>query len=115
MVKVSFAVASRKRRKRVLKAAKGQRGGKSKLLQTAKESVKRAMAFSYRDRKRKKREFRTLWISRINAACRELGISYSKFINGMNKAGIKLNRKVLADIALNDKKAFKKLAGEIKN
>jgi large subunit ribosomal protein L20 len=109
MTRVKFAVASRKRRKKVLKRAKGQFGGRSKLYRTAKESVQKGMYYSYRDRKQKKRAFRNLWIARINAACREESLSYSKFLKGLKKAKVVLNRKVLADLAINDKKAFTKL------
>jgi len=109
MAKVKWAVASKKRRKKVLKRAKGQFGGRSKLIRTAKESVQKGMYYSYRDRKQKKRLFRSLWISRINAACKEAGISYSRLIGGLNKAKIQMNRKILADLAVNDKKAFSEI------
>ncbi|MFH1381150.1 MAG: 50S ribosomal protein L20 [Candidatus Omnitrophota bacterium] len=109
MVKVAFAVASRKRRKRVLKKAKGQFGARSKHIRTAKEAVQKGMAYSYRDRKQKKRLFRNLWIARINAACREKNISYSKFMNGLKKAKVSINRKMAAELAVSDKKAFEKL------
>lgn len=109
MSRVKWAVASRKRRKKVFKRAKGQVGGRSRLLRTAKESVKRALAYSYRDRKDKKRLFRNLWIIRINGACEELGYSYNKFMGGLKKAKISLNRKMLAWLAVNDKKAFGEL------
>ncbi len=110
MTKVKWAVASRQRRKKVLKRAKGQFGGRSKRIRMAKESVQKGMYYSYRDRKVNKRNYRALWISRINAACKDAGISYSKFMSGLKKAKIELNRKVLADMAVNDKKAFKELA-----
>ena len=109
MTRVRFAVASKKRRKKVFKRAEGQFGGRSKLYRTAKESVQKGMYYSYRDRKQKKRLFRNLWIARINAACREEGMSYSKFLYGLKKAKIALDRKVLADLAVTDKKAFSKL------
>ncbi|MFH1594708.1 MAG: 50S ribosomal protein L20 [Candidatus Omnitrophota bacterium] len=109
MGRVKFAVASRKRRKRVLKKAKGQFGGRSKLYRTAKESVQKGMYYSYRDRKNKKRLFRRLWITRISAGCKEKGLSYSKFVNGLKKAKVTLDRKSLAELAANDKKAFNKL------
>ena len=109
MTKVKWAVAARKRRKKVLKRAKGQFGGRSKLHRTAKESVQKGMYYSYRDRKQKKRNFRVLWITRINAACKELNISYSKFMNSLKKAKIDLNRKMLAELAVHDKKAFREL------
>ncbi|MCE9502058.1 MAG: 50S ribosomal protein L20 [Leptospira sp.] len=94
------------RRKKVLKAAKGFRGGRSKLLRTAKSAVMKAGQWAYRDRRAKKREFRSLWITRINAAVRENGVSYSKFIHSLDKLGIKMDRKTLADLAYNDKEVF---------
>ena len=109
MARVTHGVSSRKRRKRTLKAAKGYRGGRSKLYRTAKETVARARAYSYRDRKVKKRDFRSLWIARINAACRLNGIKYSGFIDGLAKAKVLINRKVLAELAVSHKTAFKKL------
>lgn len=109
MTRVKFRVVSRKRRKKVLKRAKGQYGARSKLYRAARESVQKGMYYSYRDRKQKKRLFRNLWIARINAACREADLSYSKFMNGLKKAKVALNRKILADLAVNDKKAFDKL------
>lgn len=113
MTKVKWAVAARKRRKKVLKRAKGQFGGRSKLHRTAKESVQKGMYYSYRDRKQKKRNFRVLWITRINAACKELNISYSKFMNSLKKAKIDLNRKMLAELAVHDKKAFRELVKSV--
>ncbi|MEE9275021.1 MAG: 50S ribosomal protein L20 [bacterium] len=101
--------AGRARRKRLLKAAKGYRGARSKRYRSAHETVLRAMAFATRDRRVRKREFRRLWTVRINAAARELGLSYSRFIYGLGKAGVAVNRKVLADIALSDPPAFAKL------
>jgi len=109
MTKVKFKVASKKRRKKVLKKAKGQFGGRSKLYRTAKESVQKGMSYSYRDRKQKKRLFRSLWITRINAAAREEGLSYSKLLMGLKKAKVALDRKTLSILAVNDKKAFSKL------
>ena len=109
MPKVKHAVASRRRRKKILKMAKGQYGGRSRLYRTARESVARALVYSYRDRKARKRDFRSLWIIRINAACREYAISYSRFINGLKRAKATINRKILADIAVNDKIGFGKL------
>lgn len=114
MTKVKFKVASRRRRKKVLKKAKGQFGGRSKLYRTAKESVQKGMSYSYRDRKQKKRLFRNLWIARINAAAKEENISYSKFLGGLKKAKIALDRKVLADLAVHDRKAFSKLVELVK-
>jgi len=110
MARVRFKVASKKRRKKVLKQTKGQFGARSRLYRTAKEAVQKGMAYSYRDRKQKKRLYRRLWIARINAACRNEDISYSKFLYGLKKAKIVLDRKVLADLAVYDKKAFNKLA-----
>ena len=109
MARVKHAPASRRRRKKILKMAKGQYGARGRLYRTAKESVARALAYSYRDRKVRKRDFRSLWITRINAACRAHAISYSKFINGLKKAKAAIDRKMLADIAVNDKAGFGKL------
>jgi large subunit ribosomal protein L20 len=103
------------RRKKVLKLAKGYRGGRSRLFRTATEAVARALNYAYRDRRTRKRDFRRLWITRINAASRQNGISYSSLINGLSKAGIALNRKMLADLAVNDPKAFAQLAEIAKN
>jgi len=109
MSRVTKSPASRKRRKKVLKQVKGARGARGKLYRSAVESLTRSLAYSYRDRKQKKREFRKLWIARISATCKERGISYSKFINGLNKSEIKLDRKILSDITINDTKAFDKI------
>jgi large subunit ribosomal protein L20 len=109
MSRVKHAVATRKHRKRVLNAAEGQWGGRHRFYRRAKESVAKGMMYSYRDRKAKKRDFRALWIARINAACREHGVSYSRFINGLKKAKIALDRKILSELAVSDKKAFGKL------
>ena len=106
---------TRQRRKKVLKKAKGYFGGRRKLFRTAKETVLRAGVFAYRDRRRKKRLARSLWIVRINAACRQVGVSYSVFMNGLKKAGIVLDRKVLAELAVNDPGAFAKLAEKAKS
>jgi large subunit ribosomal protein L20 len=100
---------TRRRRKKVLKKAKGYFGGRRKLYKTAAETVLRAGAFAYRGRKQKKRAARSLWIVRINAACRQVGLSYSKFMAALKKAGIQLDRKVLAELAVNDPPAFAKL------
>lgn len=110
MVRVKTNVASRKRKKRVLKDAKGQFGHRSTRYQQAKRSVVKGLSYAYRDRKVKKREFRSLWIVRINAACDELGVTYSRFINGLKKAKVELNRKVLSELAISSPGAFKKLA-----
>jgi large subunit ribosomal protein L20 len=101
---------TRQRRKKILKQAKGYVGGRHRLYRTAAETVLRAGAFAYRDRRQKKRVARGVWIVRINAACRELGLSYSRFMAGLKKAGIGLDRKVLAELAVHDPTAFAKLA-----
>ena len=113
MSKVKHAVATRKHKKRTMKAAEGQWGGRSRFYKRAKESVAKGMMYSYRDRKAKKRNFRSLWITRINAACKEHGTSYSKFMAGLKKIKVTLDRKVLADIAVTDKKVFAKLVEAI--
>ena len=105
---------TRQRRKKVLKQAKGYVGGRRRLYRTAAETVLRAGAFAYRDRRQKKRAARGLWIVRINAACRTAGLSYSRFIAGLKKAGIGLDRKVLAELAVSDPAAFAKLAETVK-
>ncbi|KPL05278.1 MAG: 50S ribosomal protein L20 [candidate division Zixibacteria bacterium SM1_73] len=109
MPRVTKSVASRRRRKKILKAARGYYGGRSKLYRTAKESVRRGLAYAYVHRRRRKRDFRRLWITRINAAARIYGLSYSVFINGLKKAGVLLDRKNLADMAIKDQEAFAKL------
>jgi len=109
-MRVKRGQAAHKRHKKYLKLAKGYRGARSKLYETARETVERALVYAYRDRKTKKREFRKLWILRINAAARENGLSYSKFIRGLALAGVELNRKVLADMAVREKENFTKLA-----
>lgn len=114
-MRVKRGMAAHRRHKKYLKMAKGYRGGRSKLYRTAREAVERSLAYSTRDRKVRKREFRKLWILRINAAARENGISYSKFIHGLNLAGIELNRKVLADLAVREKADFAKLAELVKS
>ena len=105
---------AKRKHKKVLKLAKGFRGSRSKQYRVAKQSVMRALTESYRGRKEKKRQFRELWITRINAACRLNDISYSKFMFGLKKANIVLNRKILADLAVSDEKAFSKLADTAK-
>lgn len=107
------AVASRARRKKILKAAKGFWGRKSNVWTVAKNAVEKGMQYSYRDRKAKKREFRALWIQRINAGTREYGISYSAFMGSLKKANIDLNRKVLADLAMNHREAFKAIVEKV--
>ena len=109
MSRVKHAVATKRHRKRTMKAAEGQWGGRSRFYKRAKESVAKGMMYSYRDRKARKREFRALWIARINAGCRLHGMSYSRFIAGLKKAKISLDRKILADLAVMDPKAFTKL------
>lgn len=106
MARVKNSVTTKARHKKVLKQAKGYFGSKHRLYKTAKEQLMHSGQYAFRDRKQKKREFRKLWITRINAACREEGISYSRFIEGLNKAGVEINRKMLSEIAINDKKAF---------
>lgn len=106
MARVKSAVASRKRRKKVLKAVRGFRGGRSKLIRQAYGALDRAMAMAYVGRKQKKRQYRRLWTVRINAACRAAGCNYSQFIDGLHKAGIEVNRKMLADLAVTDPEAF---------
>jgi large subunit ribosomal protein L20 len=115
MARVRVAVSSRKRRKRYLKAAKGFRGGRKNLIRTVQETLDRAGVYAYRDRKVKKREFRRLWIVRINAAARLHDLSYSRFMNGLKKANISLDRKILADIAMNDGESFGELAAMAKS
>ena len=109
MPRATNTPASKKRRKKVLKRAKGFFQGRRKLFRTAHETVMRAMAYATRDRKQRKRHFRTLWTIRINAACRQNGTTYSRFISGLKKANITLDRKSLADLAVKDSAAFKKL------
>jgi large subunit ribosomal protein L20 len=109
MPKAQNHQASRKRRKRALNQAKGYFGNASRLYRYAKQANDRAGVFAYRDRRTKKREFRKLWIVRINAACRQHGVAYSRFIAGLNKAGIELDRKALSELAIHDEAAFKGL------
>ena len=109
MVRVKNSVATRARRKKVLKKAEGYFGSKHRLYKTAHEQVMHSERYAYRDRKQRKRDFRKLWITRINAECRENGISYSRFIDGLNKAGIEINRKMLSELAIHDKEGFKNL------
>lgn len=107
MARVTNTPTTRRRRKKILKQAKGYWGARSRLFRQAKDSVRRALRYAYRDRRQRKREFRRLWIVRINAACRSNGITYSRFINGLKNAGVEIDRKVLADIAVKDPNAFK--------
>jgi large subunit ribosomal protein L20 len=113
MPRSKYSVASRRRRKKILKAAKGYYGGKHRLLKTAKESVEKALQYSYRDRKKRRGQFRRLWITRINAAVRIHGYSYSTFIDALKKKDIQINRKILADMAVNDPQAFENLLQQV--
>jgi len=114
MPRATNNVASRRRRKRLLKMAKGYWGRKKNVYKNAKEAVEKALQYAYRDRKARKREFRKLWIARINAAARLNGLSYSQFMYGLKKNQIEINRKVLADLAVRDPKAFAELAARVK-
>jgi len=109
MPRIKRGVATRRRKKRVLERASGFRGGRAKLIRSAEEAVNKALSYSYRDRRAKKRDFRRLWVSRINAATRAHSLTYSRFIDGLNKAGVKINRKMLADMAVRDPNAFAEL------
>lgn len=109
MVHVKASVARKRRKKRVLRRAKGQFGHRSKRFSQAVRSVRKGLTYAFRDRKAKKREFRNLWVIRINAACRAEGISYSRFIKGLKEAKVEINRKVLADMAVHSRDVFKKL------
>lgn len=109
MPRAKSSVVSRNRHRKVLKLAKGYRGSKSKLFRIAKTQLLKSLTYAYRDRKNKKREFRKLWIARINAAARMNGISYSRFMNGLKQAGVDINRKMLADMAISDASAFGQL------
>lgn len=113
MVRVRYAPARKRKKKRLFRKVKGARGARSKLLRTAKETLRRAQAYSYRDRKTKKRIIRRLWIVRINARLKERGLSYNKFIAALKKAKINLDRKVLADLAVNDKSTFDSIADAV--
>ena len=106
MPRVNHAVATKKRKKKVLKQAKGYWGARSRLFRTAREAVDRAQVYAYRDRRKRKRDFRRLWIVRINAAARRNGMSYSQLVHGLDQAGVTINRKVLADLAVRDAAAF---------
>ena len=115
MARVKNSVTTRARHKKVLKAAKGYFGSKHRLYKTAKEQLMHSGQYAFRDRRQKKRDFRKLWITRINAACRENEISYSRFIEGLNKAGVEVNRKMLSEIAIADPKAFAELVKTAKS
>lgn len=103
------------RRKKVLKLAKGYWGRRSKLYRTAKDAVAKSLSYAYRDRKVKKRDFRSLWITRISAGCRAEGMSYSRFMNGLKKANVEINRKALSNLAIEDKDAFRELVSRAKS
>jgi large subunit ribosomal protein L20 len=109
MPRIKRGTVARKRRKKILKLAKGYYGAKSKLFRVANQQVMKSLMYAYRDRRQVKRDFRKLWIARINAAARIDGMSYSRFISGLKKADVQINRKVLADLAVNDKAAFARL------
>jgi large subunit ribosomal protein L20 len=109
MARVKFGKVTRRRRKKILKLAKGYFGAKSKLFRVANQAVMKSLMYAYIGRKLRKRDFRKLWITRINAAARAHGISYSRFINGLKKAGIEINRKMLSEMAIHDEKAFEEL------
>ncbi len=109
MAKIKHSVATRKRKKKLLKKAKGYWGDRSKQFQQARRTLMHALVYAYRDRHNKKRTFRQLWIIRVNAACRSAGITYSNFMNGLKKANVNIDRKILADLAVKDEVAFKKL------
>ena len=115
MSRVKRGVTSHARHKKVLKAVKGQWGRRKNTIRVAKQALEKGLQYAYRDRRAKKREFRSLWIQRINAGVRTEGITYSKFINGLNKSGIKLDRKVLADIAYNDPEVFRIIVKKVQS
>ncbi|HHY59531.1 MAG TPA: 50S ribosomal protein L20 [Clostridia bacterium] len=115
MPRVKRGIVARRRHKKILKLAKGYFGAKSKLFRPANEQVMKSLAYAYAHRKQRKRDFRKLWIARINAAARMNGLSYSTFIHGLKQAGVEINRKMLADLAVNDAKAFSELANIAKS
>ena len=115
MARVKRGVTSHARHKKVLKQVKGQYGRRKNTIRVAKQALEKSMQYAYRDRRARKREFRSLWIQRINAGVRSEGITYSKFINGLNKSGIKLDRKVLADIAYNNPEVFKSIVKKVQS
>jgi large subunit ribosomal protein L20 len=110
-MRIKRGYKARRRRKKVLKLAKGFRGGRSKLFRTAADAVDKALMYAYRDRRARKRDYRKLWIARINAAARMNNLSYSKFIHGLKLAGVELDRKVLAELAISDPSGFRQIAG----
>ena len=115
MARIKRGVTSHARHKKVLKQVKGQFGRRKNTIRIAKQALEKALQYAYRDRRTKKREFRSLWIQRINAGVRAEGITYSEFINGLNKSGIKLDRKVLADIAYNNPEVFKSIVKKVQS
>lgn len=115
MARVKGGTVTRARRKKVLKLAKGYFGSKHRLFRTAKQQVMKSLMYAYRDRRQRKRDFRRLWITRINAAARMNGLSYNKFMHGLKVAGVDINRKMLAELAVSDEKAFADLANIAKN
>ena len=115
MARVKRGVTSHARHKKVLKQVKGQYGRRKNTIRVAKQALEKSMQYAYRDRRAKKREFRSLWIQRINAGVRAEGLTYSKFINGLNKSGIKLDRKVLAEIAYNNPEVFKSIVKKVQS
>ena len=115
MPRTKRGVTSHAKHKKVLKYVKGQWGRRKNTIRVAKQAMEKAMQYAYRDRRNKKRNFKSLWIQRINAGVREEGLTYSKFINGLNKSGIKLDRKVLAEIAYNDPEAFKSIVKKVQS
>ena len=114
MPRVKRGVTARARHKKVFKQTKGFRGRRKNVYRVAKQALMKAGQYAYRDRRQKKRQFRSLWIARINAAARELGMSYSTFMSGLKRANIEIDRKVLADLAVNDKAAFAQIASQVK-
>lgn len=114
MPRVKGGYVTRRRRKKILKLAKGYYGAKHKLFKTAQQQVFKSLQYAYRDRRQRKRDFRKLWITRINAAARQNGLSYSKLMHGLKQSNIQVNRKMLADLAVNDEKAFAELASKAK-
>ena len=113
MARVKRGVTSRAKHKKVLKAVKGQWGRRKNTIRVAKQAMEKAMQYAYRDRRNKKRDFKSLWIQRINAGVRAEGLTYSKFINGLNKSGIKIDRKILAEIAYDNPEAFKTIVKKV--
>ncbi len=115
MARVKGALSARKRHKKILKLAKGYRGGKSKLFRVANQAVMKSLSYAYVGRKLKKRDFRSLWITRISAACKMNDINYSRFMNGLKKANVEINRKMLSEIAISDPQAFTQLVETAKS